>query len=150
MGSAGTSIASYAERRLKDQLFERLWNGVAAMEEWTKRVAGGCAKPITDDAIAIHTGYLFGNATALRTAEGLVLVDTGSRDTASQTLAALRRWDESPVHTVIYTHGHIDHTRGARLLDQEADARGMPMPGCSCHSSCRKSAARPSCWIPTS
>ena len=71
---------------------------------------GGSARSITGSVIAIHTGYLFGNATAVRTDAGLVLVDTGSRETASQTLAALRRWDESPVHTVIYTHGHIDHT----------------------------------------
>jgi alkyl sulfatase BDS1-like metallo-beta-lactamase superfamily hydrolase len=116
-----------------DQLFERLWSGDAAMEEWTTSVAGGCAKPITDDAIAIHTGYLFGNATALRTAEGLVLMDTGSRETAGLTLAALRRWDESPVHTVIYTHGHIDHTWGAKLLDREADAKGISRPRIIAH-----------------
>ncbi|MBI1774681.1 MAG: MBL fold metallo-hydrolase [Proteobacteria bacterium] len=81
----------------------------------------------------MHTGYLFGNATAIRTAAGLVLVDTGSRETASQTLAALRRWDDSPVHTVIYTHGHIDHSWGARLLDQEAAARGIARPRVIAH-----------------
>ena len=103
------------------------------MEEWTAAVSGGSARSITGSVIAIHTGYLFGNATAVRTDAGLVLVDTGSRETASQTLAALRRWDESPVHTVIYTHGHIDHTWGARLLDQEADARGIARPRIVAH-----------------
>ena len=88
---------------------------------------------ISDDAIAIHTSYLFGNATAIRTTEGLVLVDTGSRETAGQTLGALRRWDDGPVHTVIYTHGHIDHTWGARLLDQEADAKGIARPHIIAH-----------------
>ncbi|MEO8715913.1 MAG: alkyl sulfatase dimerization domain-containing protein [Acetobacteraceae bacterium] len=117
----------------RDQLFERLWNGDAAMEDWTATVSGGSAKSITDDAIAIHTGYLFGNATAIRTNDGLVLVDTGSRETASQTLATLRRWDDSPVHTVIYTHGHIDHTWGGRLLDQEADAKGIARPRIIAH-----------------
>ena len=116
-----------------DQLFERLWIGAAAMEEWTAAVSGGSARSITGSVIAIHTGYLFGNATAVRTDAGLVLVDTGSRETASQTLAALRRWDDSPVHTVIYTHGHIDHTWGARLLDQEADARGTMRPRIIAH-----------------
>ena len=72
----------------QDQLFERLWTGDAAMEEWTAAVSGGSAKPITDSVIAIHTGYLFGNASAVRTDAGLVLVDTGSRETASQTFAA--------------------------------------------------------------
>jgi alkyl sulfatase BDS1-like metallo-beta-lactamase superfamily hydrolase len=117
----------------QDQLFERLWAGDAAMEEWTATVSGGSAKAISDDIIAIHTGYLFGNATAIRTSDGLVLVDTGSRETASETLAVLRRWDDGPVHTVIYTHGHIDHTWGARLLDQEADARGIARPRIIAH-----------------
>ncbi len=117
----------------QDPLFERLWHGDAALEDWTATVSGGSAKPIADDAITIHTGYLFGNATAIRTPKGLVLVDTGSRETASQTLAALRRWDDDPVHTVIYTHGHIDHTWGARLLDQEADARGIARPHIVAH-----------------
>ena len=88
---------------------------------------------IADDIIAIHTGYLFGNTTAIRTANRLVLIDTGSRETASQTLAVLRRWYAGPVHTVIYTHGHIDHTWGARLLDQEADAKGIARPRIIAH-----------------
>jgi alkyl sulfatase BDS1-like metallo-beta-lactamase superfamily hydrolase len=117
----------------QDQLFERLWTGDAAMEEWTAAVSGGSAKPITDSVIAIHTGYLFGNTSAVRTDAGLVLVDTGSRETASQTFAALRRWDDSPVHTVIYTHGHIDHSWGARLLDREADAREIARPRIVAH-----------------
>ena len=116
-----------------DPLFERLWRGEAAMQAWTATVSGGAARAITDDIIAIHTGYLFGNATAIRTADGLVLVDTGSRETASQTRAVLRQWDNGPVHTVIYTHGHIDHTWGARLLDQEADARGVARPRVVAH-----------------
>ncbi|MDE2574121.1 MAG: MBL fold metallo-hydrolase [Rhodospirillales bacterium] len=125
-----------------DQLFERLWSGEAAMEEWSAAVAGGFARSIGDDVIAIHTGYLFGNATAIRTAAGLVLIDTGSRETASQTLAILRDWDDAPVHTVIYTHGHIDHTWGARLLDAEADARGVARPHIIAHRNVLRRFAR--------
>lgn len=117
----------------QDQLFERLWTGEASMEEWAATVTGGATKAITKDIIVIHTGYLFGNATAIRTGDGLVLVDTGSRETASHTLASLRRWDNAPVHTIVYTHGHIDHTWGARLLDQEADARGIARPRIIAH-----------------
>jgi len=117
----------------QDELFERLWNGAAPMEEWTAAVSGGSVKPVAEGVVAIHTGYLFGNTTAIRTEAGLVLVDTGSRETASQALAALRRWDGSPVHAVVYTHGHIDHTWGARLLDQEADARGIARPRVIAH-----------------
>jgi alkyl sulfatase BDS1-like metallo-beta-lactamase superfamily hydrolase len=117
----------------EDPLFERLWSGLAEMEEWTGAVSGGSVKSVTGRVIAIHTGYLFGNACAIHTDAGLVLVDTGSRETANQTFAALRRWDDSPVHTVIYTHGHIDHSWGARLLDKEADARGIARPRIIAH-----------------
>jgi hypothetical protein len=89
-GCSGARIDSDRGIRVveQDQLFERLWAGDAAMEEWTATVSGGSAKAISDDIIAIHTGYLFGNATAIRTSDGLVLVDTGSRETASETLAS--------------------------------------------------------------
>lgn len=117
----------------QDPLFERLWSGEAAMEEWTASVAGGSLRPVADGIVAIHTGYLFGNCTAIRTSAGLVLIDTGSRETAHQTIAALRRWNDAPVHTVVYTHGHIDHSWGARLLDQEADARGIARPHIIAH-----------------
>src|SRR5882724_5503522 len=130
--------AARSDKVEHDQLFERLWMGAAAMEEWTAAVSGGSAKPIADGVIAIHTGYLFGNATAVRTDAGLVLVDTGSRETASQTLAAVRRWDDSPVHTVIYTHGHIDHTGGIQVIDEDADARGVARPRIVAHRAVRR------------
>src|SRR5713101_4707566 len=110
------------------RLFERLWSGDAAMEEWSAAVAGGSANEISDDMIVVSTSYLFGNVTAIRTGDGLVLVDTGSRETAKDTLKVIRRWASSPINTVIYTHGHIDHSWGARLLDQEADAREIARP----------------------
>ncbi|HEV2571154.1 MAG TPA: alkyl sulfatase dimerization domain-containing protein [Beijerinckiaceae bacterium] len=117
----------------QSKLFERLWSGAATLEDWTASVAGGVTQSIADDVVAIHTSYFFGNATAVRTAEGLVLIDSGSRETAAQTFAALRRWNEAPVHTIIYTHGHIDHTWGARLYDQEADTKGFSRPRVIAH-----------------
>src|SRR5262249_36933124 len=53
-----------------DTLFERLWCGAAALEEWTAAVSGGVARSVTDSVAALHTGYLFGNATAIRTDAG--------------------------------------------------------------------------------
>jgi alkyl sulfatase BDS1-like metallo-beta-lactamase superfamily hydrolase len=114
-------------------LVDRLWRGEAAMEEWTASVAGGVLRQIAGDVAVVSTGYLYGNVTAIRAGNGLVLIDTGSRETASETLAAIRRWDKGPVHTVIYTHGHIDHSWGAHLLDQEADAVGRPRPRIIAH-----------------
>jgi alkyl sulfatase BDS1-like metallo-beta-lactamase superfamily hydrolase len=116
-------------------LFERLWSGAAPMEDWTAAVSGGVVHPVDADVASISTSYFFGNVTAIRTAEGLVLVDSGSRDTAHLTHAALRRWDQGRVHTIILTHGHIDHTWGARLYDQEADQRGVARPRVVAHRS---------------
>ncbi len=121
-----------------DALFERLWNGTAQMEEWTAAVSEGVITRVTDDIITVHTTYFCGSVTAIRTDAGLVLIDTAKPDTAAQTLAVLRSWDDSPVHTVIYTHGHIDHTSGITLIDEEADARGRPRPRVIAHRNVRR------------
>lgn len=117
----------------QDQLFERLWGGTASMEEWTQAVSDGAVTSITENIITVHTTYFCGSVTVIRTAAGLVFIDTAKPDTAAQTLAVVRRWDDSPVHTVIYTHGHIDHTSGIKVIDDEADARHLPRPRIIAH-----------------
>jgi len=117
----------------QDQLFERLWNGTASMEEWTEVVSGGAVTAISNNIISVHATYFCGSVTVIRTTAGLVLIDTAKPDTAAETLAAVRRWDDRPIHTVIYTHGHIDHTSGVELIDEEAEARGVPRPRIIAH-----------------
>lgn len=117
----------------QDDLFERLWSGAARMEEWTAAVSSGAITTVTDDIVAVHTTYFCGSVTAIRTADGLVLIDTAKPDTAEPTLAAIRRWDDRPIHTVIYTHGHIDHTSGIGVIDAEAAARRLPRPRVVAH-----------------
>jgi alkyl sulfatase BDS1-like metallo-beta-lactamase superfamily hydrolase len=117
----------------QDPLFERLWDGTASMEEWTHSVSDGAVTTVTENIIAVHTTYFCGCVTVIRTSAGLIFIDTAKPDTAAKTLAAVRRWDDSPVHTVIYTHGHIDHTSGITLIDAEADARGLSRPHVIAH-----------------
>jgi alkyl sulfatase BDS1-like metallo-beta-lactamase superfamily hydrolase len=116
-----------------DQLFERLWNGTAPVEEWTEAVSKGAVTSISENIISVHMTYFCGCVSVIRTPAGLVLIDTAKLDTAKKTLAAVRRWDNSPIHTVIYTHGHIDHTSGIKVVDEEADARGVPRPRIIAH-----------------
>ena len=123
---------------VQDVLFERLWNGTAHMEEWTAAVSEGAITPVTENIITVHTTYFCGSVTVTRTEAGLVFIDTAKPDTASQTLALVRTWDDSPVHTVIYTHGHIDHTSGISVIDEEADARGVPRPRIIAHRNVRR------------
>jgi alkyl sulfatase BDS1-like metallo-beta-lactamase superfamily hydrolase len=122
----------------QDQLFERLWNGTAPMEEWTQAVSNGAITAVADNIVTIHSTYFCGSVTAIRTGAGLVLIDTANAALAAKTFAAIRRWDDSAVHTVIYTHGHIDHTGGMQVIDEEADARGVPRPRIVAHRDVRR------------
>ncbi len=40
---------------------------------------------------------------------------------------------ESPIHTVIYTHGHVDHTGGISIIDAEADGLNRKRPRIVAH-----------------
>jgi alkyl sulfatase BDS1-like metallo-beta-lactamase superfamily hydrolase len=75
----------------------------------------------------------FGHLVALRTGEGLVVLDTSSHWSAPAVLEALRRWDRGPVRTVIYTHGHLDHVGGSGVVLAEAAAAGHPRPTVVAH-----------------
>ena len=114
-------------------LFERLWNGSAQMEEWTAAVSQGAVTSVTDSIITVHTTYFCGSVTAIRTGDGLVLIDTANEATAEKILALIRTWDASRIHTVIYTHGHIDHTGGIAAIDSEAAAKGLARPRIIAH-----------------
>lgn len=61
--------------------------------------------------VADNTYYCagFSGVTAFETSEGLVLIDTGLSVTSATMAEALREYTEAPVHTAIYTHGHLDH-----------------------------------------
>lgn len=114
-------------------LFERLWHGAAQMEEWTAAVSQGAITNVADDIITVHTTYFCGSVTAIRTDDGLILIDTANRATAEKVLALIRTWDDGPIHTVIYTHGHIDHTGGIIAIDKEAEAKGRTRPRIIAH-----------------
>lgn len=61
----------------------------------------------------------FANVVALRTGAGLVLVDTGNAFTADMLRRTVRAWSEVPVHTAVYTHGHVDHVMGVEAFERE-------------------------------
>ena len=68
---------------------------------------------------------LFSGCTAFDTDEGIVLVDTGQARLAPHLAELARRKSGKPVHTAIYTHGHLDHAYGlpAFLLDGQQRPR---------------------------
>ena len=52
------------------------------------------------------------NAAFFETDEGIVLVDTGMAPAGPAILDAIRSVSQQPIHTIIYTHGHVDHAYG--------------------------------------
>src|SRR3954451_11316080 len=62
----------------------------------------------------------FANVSAVETADGLLLIDTGGLFTAPAAHEELRRLTDAPVHTAVYTHGHVDHVMGATKLGEDA------------------------------
>jgi glyoxylase-like metal-dependent hydrolase (beta-lactamase superfamily II) len=61
--------------------------------------------------------------TAFETDEGLVLVDSGLRVFSAVLAKRIRERTDVPVHTAIYTHGHIDHAYGLPELMAPGQAR---------------------------
>ena len=54
------------------------------------------------------------NLIAFETSEGLVLVDTGMVEAGPRIHEEIRKHTNAPLHTVIFTHGHMDHAFGLK------------------------------------
>src|SRR5262249_49609676 len=54
----------------------------------------------------------FSNTYAIKTSVGLLLIDPGLSRLSGAVHRAVRAWSDAPVHTAVYTHGHIDHACG--------------------------------------
>ncbi len=66
----------------------------------------------------------FANVTAFETDEGLLLVDAGLRVVGPAIFASIRARTKAPLHTVVFTHGHVDHAFGLDAwLNELAPAR---------------------------
>jgi alkyl sulfatase BDS1-like metallo-beta-lactamase superfamily hydrolase len=61
----------------------------------------------------------FANVSAVETGDGLLMIDTGGLLTAAAAHEELRRLTDAPVHTAVYTHGHVDHVLGAEALGSD-------------------------------
>ena len=70
----------------------------------------------------------FSNVVAFRTDEGMVLFDASSVFTGRGVTASLRSWTDEPIHTLVYTHGHVDHVGGSGALVADGERRGHGRP----------------------
>jgi alkyl sulfatase BDS1-like metallo-beta-lactamase superfamily hydrolase len=85
--------------------------------------------------VAERTAFVpsLANVSAFATDDGLVLVDSGGFITADGVREQLRRWSDLRVHTVVYTHGHVDHVFGVPAFDAEAADNAWPRPHVVAH-----------------
>ncbi|MBZ0118857.1 MAG: MBL fold metallo-hydrolase, partial [Sandaracinaceae bacterium] len=67
----------------------------------------------------------FSSVTAFETDEGLVLIDSGLARVGPMLAAMIRQKTKAPVHTAIFTQGHVDHAFGLQhfLLEGQAPPR---------------------------
>jgi len=66
----------------------------------------------TEVTAGVHYLSTFSACTAFETDEGVVLVDSGLQELGPDLAEQLREHTDAPVHTCIYTHGHVDHVHG--------------------------------------
>jgi len=88
---------------------EAVWNGEAVLGDEPWRMFGGLEE--LADGVALVASFC--NVIAVDTDDGLVVIDTGSPMTGPAIAADVKGWRDAPVHTIVYTHGHVDHVMGA-------------------------------------
>ncbi|MCB1646857.1 MAG: MBL fold metallo-hydrolase [Pseudomonadales bacterium] len=70
----------------------------------------------------------FSHSVLFSTDEGLVVFDTSSDKGAGKVIDAIRHWSTDPFHSLVYTHGHVDHVGGCGAFLQDATDRGHQRP----------------------
>src|SRR5512132_1040830 len=106
-------------------LGEQLWSGQVSTE---KHHPFAALHELEELGTGLAFVSSFANVTVFETAAGLVLVDTGSFFFAADVHERVRRWSARPLHTAVWTHGHVDHVFGVPLYEEEAKTHGWPAP----------------------
>jgi alkyl sulfatase BDS1-like metallo-beta-lactamase superfamily hydrolase len=101
---------------IRDQA-ERFWNGEITV---TARHLMAPTGEFEEVAAGVVFYRWFANVVAIKTEEGLVLIDTGAHFNQGETVSMVRKFAPDRVHTAIYTHGHVDHACGMTAFVAEA------------------------------
>jgi alkyl sulfatase BDS1-like metallo-beta-lactamase superfamily hydrolase len=60
--------------------------------------------------------------------DGLVCFDTSHHNSGRQVVESIRGWSSARFHSLVYTHGHVDHVGGSPHFAADARDAGHPMP----------------------
>ena len=102
------------------ELASRLWQGDEPIEQHHPVGYTGQLAVLAEGLAFLPS---FANVTAFETSDGLVLVDTGGYVIAPQVHEQIRAWSDLPLHTAVYSHGHVDHVFGVPHFEGENGAR---------------------------
>lgn len=80
---------------------------------------------LADDVAMVEA---FSHSILFKTNEGLVVFDTSNLQGSGKVVEAVRNWSKEPFHSLVYTHGHMDHVGGCGTFLQDAESRGHPRP----------------------
>ena len=70
----------------------------------------------------------FSHIYSFRTEDGLVCVDSSGKMTGEEAVKSVRTWSTERVHSLVYTHGHVDHVGGSGDIATDAVRRGYAAP----------------------
>ena len=103
------------------EIADGLWRGELDIRDHHPFSFVGRSTEVSRDCLFVAS---FANVSAISTARGLVLVDTGSQLLSAQAHEAVRAWRRDRVDTVVFSHGHIDHVFGVDRYEAEAQEAG--------------------------
>ena len=80
--------------------------------------------------IANHIAVVeaFSHCVLFETDAGLLAFDTSGVQGGERVVAAIRAWRTDPFHSLVYTHGHLDHVGGGGAFMKDAEDRGYARP----------------------
>lgn len=104
-------------RQIADDLFEG-----AALDEDTHPLNLAAEPHEIDLADGLFWYQAFGNVSAIDTADGLVLIDATGPFHAPTVHGLIRHRTTEPLHSTVFTHGHVDHIYAVALFEAEPDA----------------------------
>ncbi len=92
--------------------------------EPTNRVSNQLS--VIDEGIAVIES--FSHMVVFRTDEGLVAFDASGEASGVAVVDSLRKWTTDQIHSLVYTHGHLDHVGGSGAIIADAEDRHYRHP----------------------
>ncbi len=105
-------------------------------------VVGQPVNRVTQELSEIEDGLAivesFSHSIAVRTDEGLAVFDASGAATGHRVVRALRAWSGDRLHSLVYTHGHVDHVGGSGAFVADSVARHGTRPRVIAHENVRR------------